>query len=266
MFSHFPVVVDEATLPFEVAGSTGCLGNVGLIESKKSNDHADHSVLMDRIYRRQRYIYDLTRKYFLFGRDRLVRQLGAHPGERIVEIGCGTARNLIRIAKAYPDAKLYGLDASIEMLRTAEAAVARAKLSDRIMLKHGLAEDLSPAAFGLERTFDHAIFSYSLSMIPDWRAALAAACRAMRPDGFVQVVDFGDLKNFWAPANRGLRAWLRLWHVAPRDELLLALEAATGSPEDYSLYLLPGRFAFVLKATPGAILKIISAPQTSPPH
>ena len=51
---------------------------------------AAHSVLMDKVYRRQRHFYDLTRKYYLLGRDRLVRQLNAKPGERVIEIGCGT--------------------------------------------------------------------------------------------------------------------------------------------------------------------------------
>ena len=57
---------------------------------------------MDRVYRYQRYIYDFTRKYYLFGRDRLIRELALKPGERVVEIGCGTARNLIRMARPTP--------------------------------------------------------------------------------------------------------------------------------------------------------------------
>ena len=92
---------------------------------------------MDKVYRRQRHIYDLTRKYYLLGRDRLVKDLGAKPGETVIEIGCGTARNLIKIAEAYPGARLFGLDASAEMLRTAQEAIERAKLSDRIVLVHG---------------------------------------------------------------------------------------------------------------------------------
>ena len=223
-----------------------------------------HAVLMDRVYRRQRYIYDFTRKYYLLGRDRLVRDLGAQPGERIVEVGCGTARNLIRVAERYPGARLYGLDASAEMLRTAAESIARAKLTDRIILKHGLAEDMTPGFFGLDRAFDHAIFSYSLSMIPDWRAALQAASGSVRPEGFVHVVDFGDLKTLWPPVGSALRAWLRLFHVAPRDELLRALESARARSKEYSFFVLPGRYAFVLKASPSAIAKIAVPPQAVP--
>ena len=35
----------------------------------------NHAALMDSVYRRQRHIYDLTRKYFLFGRDTLIEGL-----------------------------------------------------------------------------------------------------------------------------------------------------------------------------------------------
>ena len=71
-----------------------------------------HAALMDKVYRRQRYIYDLTRRYYLFGRDKMIRELALKPGEAVVEVGCGTARNLIRIARLYPGAELFGLDAS----------------------------------------------------------------------------------------------------------------------------------------------------------
>ena len=222
----------------------------------KAHD-ASHAALMDRVYRRQRHFYDLTRKYYLLGRDRLVRDLQAQAGQTVVEIGCGTARNLIRIAERYPGARLYGLDASAQMLRTAGEAIARAKLSGCIALRHGLAEDVTPGFFGLDEPFDHAIFSYSLSMIPDWRSALAVAASSVRAEGRVHVVDFGDQRTLWPVARRSLRAWLALFHVTPRDELLGALEAKGGQQDGYSLHVLPGRYAFVLKAAPGAIGRLI---------
>ena len=55
---------------------------------------------MDKVYRHQRHFYDFTRHYYLLGRDRLIRELNITPGESVIEIGCGTARNLIRIAQA----------------------------------------------------------------------------------------------------------------------------------------------------------------------
>ena len=207
----------------------------------------EHAALMDRIYRRQRYLYDFTRKYYLFGRDRLIRQMALRPGARVIEVGCGTARNLIKIAQTYPGVKLYGLDASAEMLATARQSIARAGLDGRVKLVQAYAEELSPGLFGETEPFDAAIFSYSLSMIPDWKQALRAALGALDTGGKLHIVDFGDLKGLGRPVERILRLWLGLFHVAPREELLTTLEVTS----KMELILLPGRYAFVLSADAG---------------
>lgn len=207
----------------------------------------DHGVLMDRVYRHQRYIYDLTRKYYLFGRDRMIRELALKPGDRLVEVGCGTARNLVRIARRYPQAQLFGVDASHEMLKTATDNVRRAGLEKRIVLAYGYAENLSPAMFGETNPFDACLFSYSLSMIPDWKQALTAASRNLSPGGHIHAVDFGDLEGLGRLGRALLLTWLGLFHVAPRVELLQNLEQESGS----SLRVLPGRYAFLI--TTGAL-------------
>jgi len=201
-----------------------------------------HAGLMDRVYRRQRYIYDFTRKYYLFGRDRLIRELALPPGASLVEVGCGTARNLIAIAEAYPQTRLYGLDASSAMLDSARIAIRRAGLEHRISLRQGLAEHLAPAQFGVEN-FDCVVCSYSLSMIPDWQSALAAGAAALSMPGRLHVVDFGDMTGLGKPAERIMRGWLKLFHVTPRVEFLAALEGVAG--ENGSLTMLPGRYAFI---------------------
>src|SRR3546814_13610138 len=94
-----------------------------------SSDVCSSDLAMDRMYRLQRHVYDLTRKYYLLGRDDLIADLAARPGETVCEVGCGTARNLVRMARRYPEARLHGLDASDEMLKSAHAALARAGLA-----------------------------------------------------------------------------------------------------------------------------------------
>lgn len=206
-----------------------------------------HAGLMDSVYRRQQFIYDFTRKYYLLGRDTLIGELALQPGRSLVEIGCGTARNLIAIARRYPEARLYGLDASAEMLKTARQQLARAGLEHRVVLRQGLAEELTPEAFG-QQAFDHALFSYSLSMIPGWQEAIFAAAKAISSQGFVHIVDFGDLKTM--PGRRLLQHWLSLFHVTPREELLEALEREVGETGK-GLSVLPGRYAFRLKLAKG---------------
>jgi len=228
-----------------------------------------HAALMDKVYRRQRYIYDLTRRYYLFGRDKMIRELALRPGEAVVEIGCGTARNLIRIARLYPQAELFGLDASQEMLRTAAQNVAAAGLSGRIVLKQGYAEALTPALFGRSRPFDRVLFPYSLSMIPDWRQALSAAGEALAEDGQLHAVDFGDLTGLGPVAGGLLRAWLRLFHVEPRVEILTTLERQSNQVSDSfgQIILLPARYAFLWTSSKRGIRALASshvAPQTQP--
>jgi S-adenosylmethionine-diacylgycerolhomoserine-N-methlytransferase len=224
-----------------------------------------HGALMDRVYRRQRHIYNLTRRYYLIGRDDLIRGLELRPGDRAVEIGCGTARNLIAIARRYPGAQLFGIDASGEMLVTAADAVRRAGVSARILLKRGLAEEMSPELFGQSRRFDAVIFSYSLSMIPDWRAALIAAGRVRSDDGRIHVVDFGDFGTLPRAISAALRAWLRTFHVSPRTELLQALEAIQ-PPLGRQLHIYRGRYAFRWRGAglPGGVLaNVAGQPQAA---
>jgi S-adenosylmethionine-diacylgycerolhomoserine-N-methlytransferase len=203
----------------------------------------DHAELMDSVYRYQRYFYDFTRKYYLLGRDRLINEMDLPENAAVLEIGCGTARNLIKLARKYPAAKLYGLDASSEMLKTASASLRRVGLEEAVILRHGYAEDLSLSMFGRETPFDAVFFSYSLSMIPDWNQALRASKRVLAPSGKLHVVDFGDLGGSGL-LRTALLKWLALFHVEPREELLRVFETRTGRDRG-DLRTMAGRYAFL---------------------
>ena len=161
---------------------------------------------MDAIYSRQRFIYDATRRYYLLGRDRLIGSLKPPLGGAVLEIGCGTARNLIRAAKRYPDARFYGIDISEAMLKSARTSVARAGLRSRVALGQGDATAFEPAALFGRDAFDRIYISYSLSMIPPWQDALRHAMALLAPRGQLHIVDFGDFAALpGAPAPRATR-------------------------------------------------------------
>jgi S-adenosylmethionine-diacylgycerolhomoserine-N-methlytransferase len=187
--------------------------------------HAAGTDLMNRIYRHQRFIYNTTRKYYLLGRDRLIADLGADDGTRVLEIGCGTGRNLILTARKYPGALCYGIDLSTEMLATATSAVARAGLASRIRVAEGDATNFDPAALFGTNQFDRIFISYSLSMIPPWQGVIDKAMAHLAPGGELLIVDFGGQERLPAVLRRLLWRWLQLFHVAPRPDLESVLKA-----------------------------------------
>jgi S-adenosylmethionine-diacylgycerolhomoserine-N-methlytransferase len=181
---------------------------------------------MDRVYQRQRHFYDLTRKHFLLGRDTLISRLHPPAGGSVLEIGCGTGRNLIAAARAYGDARLYGLDVSSAMLATARANIRRAGLEGRITLALGDAARFdSTGLFGQAR-FDRVFLSYCLSMIPPWREAVRNALDLVEQEGGrMLIVDFGGQRQLPNWFKWALSSWLEKFHVAPRLELADALAA-----------------------------------------
>ena len=191
-----------------------------------SDASADAGRLMDAIYARQRYVYDATRKYYLLGRDDLIADLQPPSGGSVLEIACGTGRNLVAIARRYPDARCHGLDISSAMLATARSSIARAGLAARVSLAEADAARFDPAALFGRDSFDRVVISYALSMIPAWREALHHVAGLLAPGGSLHVVDFGDGRGLPGIFNAALGAWLARFHVTPRRDLPAAVSEA----------------------------------------
>jgi len=174
---------------------------------------------MNRMYRRQRHIYDGTRRYYLLGRDRLIAGLQPVAGASVLEIGCGTGRNLVHAARLYPDARFFGIDVSTEMLTSAISSISRRDLTKRIRVAHGDGAAFNPQALFGVPLFDHVMISYSLSMIPDWRHVLQAAASRLKPRGCLHIVDFGNQERLPGIARTLLLRWLAMFDVTPRGDL-----------------------------------------------
>lgn len=176
--------------------------------------HADASPLHG-YYRWHSKIYDATRWSFLFGRSLLIKrvaELHLAP-KRILDVGCGTGKNLRDLARAFPDAQLHGLDLSSDMLAVAEKNLH--PHAGRITFHN------RPYDAPLEgQAFDLVVFSYALTMFnPGWEQAIANAHDDLRRDGHVGVVDFHD-------TGVGLfRAWMRVNHVRMEAHLPHQLQA-----------------------------------------
>lgn len=209
-----------------------------------------HKLQMDSIYAFQRHIYDASRKHYLLGRDRLINDLAPPHDGRVLELGCGTGRNLIIAAKRHTNADFYGLDISQEMLKTAAKHIDKHHLSERISIQQGDATDFSPQElFGVEK-FDRIYISYSLSMIPDWRGTLEQAIKHLSDKGSIHIVDFGQQSKLPKLFKSILVWWLKIFHVTPRADLFEFTRQLAGSHnrniqfielyKDYSHYCVIG--------------------------
>ena len=185
-----------------------------------SSTHQTHADVMDQLYAWQINIYDFTRKYYLLDRDFLIKQLSPPKDGNVIEIGCGTGRNLIHAAQLYPDAHFTGLDISSVMLEKAHKAIRKAGLESRIHLLQSDAVNLNYNDLLLKpQSYDRVFCSYTLSMVPDWNAALLGISQLVKHSGYLMVVDFGQMNDMPHLFKMGLRKWLKFFHTTPRDAL-----------------------------------------------
>ena len=218
--------------------------------STATQDAARH---MDGIYKYQRYIYNATRKYYLLGRDRLLDELQSDDVSTVLEVGCGTGRNLIHAAIRCPNARIVGFDISQAMLETARTSIARAGLSDRIDVYQADATAFDLSDLCREARVSRVFISYTLSMIPAWRQVLTRALEAAGPGGRLYILDFGQQEAWPRWFKAVLFAWLRQFSVHPRAELepeLIKLASDTGAALEFR-HLYRGYADFGVLTKPG---------------
>jgi ubiquinone/menaquinone biosynthesis C-methylase UbiE len=196
---------------------------------------------VQRYYRFHAAIYDWTRWLVLHRRRRAIQRLELRPDSHVLEIGCGTGLNFATILKTLDPAagSLTGVDFSPDMLNRAQRRIITNGWTN-VELVSGDATRLA-----LGRSFDAALFAYSLSMIPDWEAALRRTWEHLSPGGRLIILDFGEFRG-WGPVGRVARGWLRLNHVATTRQYPQRLAEVLG-PVSFESWL--GGYAFLATAT-----------------
>lgn len=124
--------------------------------------------------------YDSYDNPMLFGADHaLTQHVEAAKGKCIVELGCGTGRNLARFAQHGAN-KLVGCDLSPGMLQQA-----RNRALDCTLLEHDMAHPLPLEA----ASADLVLFSLTLEHVSELVAPFTEARRLLRDDGSIVVIE-----------------------------------------------------------------------------
>jgi S-adenosylmethionine-diacylgycerolhomoserine-N-methlytransferase len=169
---------------------------------------SEHRAFLNRYYGISRHFYDLTRKYYLFGRDAELRELAREDWQSLIEVGPGTGRNLDKLRRLKPNALLGGVEACDEMLLSAK------RRCPKVGFSQGFAETANyDAVLGLRP--ERILFSYCLSMVQGQDQAIERAQRALAPGGQLVLVDFADFRGLPGAAAAAMSHWLRTFHVHP---------------------------------------------------
>ena len=146
----------------------------------------DHAARMENFYSGQAEAYDDFRKRLLKGRQELWNLIDPPAGGTWVDMGGGTGANLDYFGDRLSVlSKVYVLDLSHSLLDVAKKRTAERGWSNVETVEADATTFQPPGGL-----VDVVTFSYSLTMIPDWFAAIENARAMLRPGGILGVVDF----------------------------------------------------------------------------
>jgi S-adenosylmethionine-diacylgycerolhomoserine-N-methlytransferase len=168
---------------------------------------------LKQYYKLHSLFYDITRWSFLFGRKKIITRYLPNDilAEQILEVGCGTGKNLQILQRTFQDTAITGVDLSGEMLQKAQKKIN----PNHVYLEETYYESNS---FN-DQSFDLILFSYSLSMMnPGWKQAIANAYKHLNIGGYIAVVDFFESEIDW------FKKWMLVNHVRMDSHLLPELK------------------------------------------
>ncbi|MCA9184172.1 MAG: class I SAM-dependent methyltransferase [Pirellulaceae bacterium] len=183
---------------------------------------SDHAGRMESFYAGQAEAYDDFRKRLLQGRESLWQAIDAPDNAVWVDMGGGTGANLDFFGdRLNRMGKIYVVDLASSLLK-----VANQRIADRGWKNVEAVEADATTFRPTEGHADVVTFSYSLTMIPDWFAAIENARQMLRPGGLIGVVDFYVSRKYPAEGLRrhgwftrsGWPLWFGLDNVFPSPD------------------------------------------------
>ena len=127
--------------------------------------------------------------------ERAAARLGLHPGQRVLDIGCGSGLTTVRLAaQVEPDGEAVGVDIAPSMVAAAERRAADAGVASARFLT----ADVQTAAVGEPGSFDAAFSRFGVMFFTDPVAAFGQIRRLLAPGGTLAFSCWQDLfANEW---------------------------------------------------------------------
>ncbi len=176
-----------------------------------------------RLYAAQDWVTFLARHRAI--RRAAVDAAGLRPGQRALEIGCGTGRNLGYLqARVGPTGEIVAFDYSADMLDAARA-LSRARGWENVRFVQGDAAALEVG----DAPFDAVVSVLALSVVPDYERALERSRAVLRPGGVLSVCDgrlFGRRLAWLNPLLRRIYTGPTAWD--PDRDLAAAMRRVFG--------------------------------------
>jgi S-adenosylmethionine-diacylgycerolhomoserine-N-methlytransferase len=192
-----------------------------LVKPVRGDSHAER---MESFYGGQAGAYDDFRKRLLKGREELMSSIPKPENGVWVDMGGGTGANIENLADDIGNLKkVYVVDLSESLLDVANERF-KERGWDNAEAVVGDATKYRPP----EGQADVVTFSYSLTMIPNWFAAIENALAMLKPGGLIGVVDFyvgrkypdeGTKKHRWL-ARTLWQPWFATDNVFPSPDHL----------------------------------------------
>ena len=182
---------------------------------------SSHQEKLESFYRGQAQSYDAFRHRFLHGRKPMLENMPTPVGGTWLDLGGGTAANLEDLKESIDlFQKVIVLDLCRPLIEVAKQRVETNGWGN-VELVVGDATDQTLIE---SESVDVVSFSYSLTMIPDWKAALENAYRCLKPGGHICVADFTVTNDHYYMTRQFWKTVFANDNVHPNEEHIPALQ------------------------------------------